>query len=79
MTVEEDAKLESQYKTYNPYKVETERDSQPEAVLTVSQAIPSQTIGSLKQNGKSFGRLQSINDHHKTTLGGVKKVRDAYI
>lgn len=76
MTVEEDGKLEPQYKSFNPYKLEAEQDSQRETVLPVSQAITSRTIGSLKQNGKSFGRLQSVNDHHKTTLGGVKKVGD---
>ncbi|KAJ2961684.1 hypothetical protein NQZ79_g2969 [Umbelopsis isabellina] len=75
MTVEEDGKLEPQYKSFNPYKLEAEQDSQRETVLPVSQAITSRTIGSLKQNGKSFGRLQSVNDHHKTTLGGVKKMK----
>jgi hypothetical protein len=74
MTIEEESKSQPQYKTFNPYKLDIEHEAQRETISPVSQTIPSRTLGSLKQNGKGFGRLQSVNDHHKTTLGGVKRV-----
>ncbi|KAG2174936.1 hypothetical protein INT43_005998 [Umbelopsis isabellina] len=78
MTVEEDGKLESQYKTFNPYKLETEKDSHSKAVLLVSQAISSRTIGSLKQDGKSFDEVQANRtgdekDYHKVMLQAPSK------
>ncbi|KAM3581677.1 hypothetical protein VKS41_005840 [Umbelopsis sp. WA50703] len=75
MTIEEESKSQPQYKTFNPYKLDIEHEAQRETISPVSQTIPSRTLGSLKQNGKGFGRLQSVNDHHKTTLGGVKRMK----
>ncbi|KAI8579300.1 hypothetical protein K450DRAFT_242556 [Umbelopsis ramanniana AG] len=46
-----------------------------EAALSTTDSVSSRRLGSLTSKTKAFGRLDSVNNHHKTTLGGVQKMR----
>jgi hypothetical protein len=74
MTIEQDSNEVETYQTYNPYLLDNIFKNEVEPEPAPSTPVSSRKLGSLAQRSRGFGRLDSVNDHHKTTLGGVKKV-----
>jgi hypothetical protein len=75
MTIEKGSNEGEQYETYNPYLLDNNLDKELTLSIAPSEPVQPRKLGSLTQKPKAIGRLASINDHHRTTLGGVKKVR----
>ena len=74
MTIEKESIEAEVYAPYNPYELDNMSDAGSEAALSTTDSVSSRRLGSLASNTKAFGRLDSVNNHHKTTLGGVQKV-----
>ncbi|GAB5589647.1 hypothetical protein Unana1_04547 [Umbelopsis nana] len=75
MTIEKGSNEGEQYETYNPYLLNSNLDKELTPSIAPSELVQPRKLGSLTQKPKAIGRLASINDHHRTTLGGVKKTK----
>jgi hypothetical protein len=76
MTIEKDSNDAESYASYNPYTLNNMSDAGSDAGLSTTDSVSFRKLGSLTSKAKAMGRLDSVNNHHKTTLGGVQKVKE---
>ncbi|KAI9284953.1 RNA polymerase III RPC4-domain-containing protein [Umbelopsis sp. AD052] len=75
MTIEKESTDADVYAPYNPYEMDNMSEAGSETALSTTDSVSSRRLGSLASKTKAIGRLDSVNNHHKTTLGGVQKMR----